>query len=134
MKIRKVKWSGHPRLGDLELDFVNYATNTPYDTVIFAGENGTGKSTILEELSSFLNLGAFKNFEYIEYVADNVIYKAVPTSDGNKHPTFFDLIEPDGNVIKIRSDRHNRKEELDSNIKDLRHYGCIFLELDLIIK
>lgn len=126
MKIRKVKWSGHPRLGDLELDFVNYATNTPYDTVIFAGENGTGKSTILEELSSFLNLGAFKNFEYIEYVADNVIYKAVPTSDGNKYPTFFDLIEPDGNVIKIRSDRHNRKEELDSNIKDLRHYGCIF--------
>ncbi|EQM14671.1 TPA: AAA family ATPase [Vibrio parahaemolyticus] len=126
MKIRKVKWAGHPRLGDLELDFVNYTTNTPYDTVILAGENGTGKSTILEELSSFLNLGEFKYFEYIEYLADGTVYKAIPTSDGNTHPFFFDLLEPNGNLINIRSDRYNNKEELDTNSKDLRHYGCIF--------
>ena len=126
MKIRKVKWINHPILGDLELDFINVTTNIPYDTIVFAGENGTGKSTILEELSSFLNAGVFTNFDYIEYVVNTEIYKAIPTTDGNTHPNFFDLFDSLGNVIKIRSDRNNNKHELETNTQDLRYYGCIF--------
>lgn len=30
MKIRKVKWTNHPILGNLELDFVNPVTNHPF--------------------------------------------------------------------------------------------------------
>ena len=48
-KIRKIKFAGHPILGDLELDFRGQDGNA-VDTVIFAGENGTGKSTILDAL------------------------------------------------------------------------------------
>ena len=48
-KIRKIKFAGHPILGDLELDFCGQDGNA-VDTVIFAGENGTGKSTILDAL------------------------------------------------------------------------------------
>lgn len=43
MKIRKVKWANHPVLGNLELDFVNPLTNHPFSTIVFAGENGSGK-------------------------------------------------------------------------------------------
>lgn len=43
MKIRKVKWTNHPILGNLELDFVNPVTNHPFSTIVFAGENGSGK-------------------------------------------------------------------------------------------
>lgn len=50
MKIRKVKWTNHPILGNLELDFVNPVTNHPFSTIVFAGENGSGKTTILETL------------------------------------------------------------------------------------
>lgn len=48
-KIRKIKFAGHPILGDLELDFRGQDGNA-VDTVIIAGENGTGKSTILNVL------------------------------------------------------------------------------------
>lgn len=126
MKIKKVKWKEHPVLGDLLLDFVDTSTGTPYETVIFAGENGTGKSTILEELSSFLNLGPFTNFEYIEYVVDGSTYKAIPTTDGTTHPNFFDLEDPNGKITKIRSDKSNNKQQLKNNTIDLRHYGCVF--------
>lgn len=48
-KIRKIKFAQHPILGDLELDFRGQDGNV-VDTVIFAGENGAGKSTILDAL------------------------------------------------------------------------------------
>lgn len=126
MKIKKVKWKDHPILGNLLLDLVDNSTGIPYETVIFAGENGTGKSTILEELSAFLNLGSFKNFEYIEYIADGNTYKAIPTTDNNQHPNFFDLEDSNGQITKIRSDKNNNKQQLESNTIDIRHYGCVF--------
>ena len=51
-KIRKVQFHNHPILGDLNLDFCD-SNGTPADTVLIAGENGTGKSTLLEELFHF---------------------------------------------------------------------------------
>ena len=46
MKLRKIKWNNHPILGNLELNFVNPLSNTPYDTIVIAGENGTGKTFV----------------------------------------------------------------------------------------
>ena len=51
--ITKIKWNNHEILGNLELDFTK-ADGSPYSTIILAGENGTGKTTILETLSTFL--------------------------------------------------------------------------------
>lgn len=48
-KIRKVKFDNHPILKNLELDFCDKNGNA-VDTVIFAGENGCGKSTIINAL------------------------------------------------------------------------------------
>lgn len=45
-KIRKVHINGHPILGDLNLDFCG-PNGRAVDTVILAGENGAGKSTIM---------------------------------------------------------------------------------------
>ncbi len=126
MKLRKIKWKNHPVLGDLLLNFINIKTNKPYNTILLAGENGTGKSTILESLSSFLNLGPYEYFDYIEYEADNNIYKTAHTTDGNTHPPFFDIIESNGNIINIRSDKYNNTQLLDTERRDLRHYGCVY--------
>lgn len=52
--LRGVEFVEHPVLGGLKLNFCN-AENVPLDTIIFAGENGTGKSTILNALNSIMS-------------------------------------------------------------------------------
>ena len=48
-KIKRIKFSDHPILKNLELDFCG-ADGRAVDTVIIAGENGSGKSTVLNYL------------------------------------------------------------------------------------
>lgn len=43
MKIRKVKWTNHPILGNLELDFVNPVTNHPFSTIVLQAKMGVEK-------------------------------------------------------------------------------------------
>lgn len=126
MKIRKIKWKNHPILGNLELDLINPATGNPFDTIIFAGENGTGKTTILETVSTFLNLGSCEFFDFIEYTVSGNIYKAVPSSENSTIKDFFDLVDASGNVTKIRSNKNNNRQQIETNTLDIRHYGCVF--------
>lgn len=76
MKLRKIKWENHPILQDLELDFVNSDTNSPYNSIFIIGENGCGKTTVMESLSEFLCGGPFSFFDYIEYELNNNIFQA----------------------------------------------------------
>ena len=66
MKIRKVKWQNHPVLGDLELDFMKL-DGTIYDNIVLIGENGSGKTSVMESIGTFLNIGSFDEFEYLEF-------------------------------------------------------------------
>lgn len=49
IRVRKLKLSNHPVLGNLELDFTD-SSNKAVDTVIIAGNNGIGKSSLMELL------------------------------------------------------------------------------------
>jgi predicted ATPase len=126
MKLRKIKWNNHPVLGDLVLDFVNSQTGKPYSTILLAGENGTGKSTILEAISDFLNLGPYEGFDYIEYAVGDNIYRTAAPTDGTTHKPFFDIVDETGNIHKIRHDRNNNAALIASETRDLRHYGCVY--------
>ena len=75
--IKRIKWNNYLSLGNLELDFVK-TDGTIYDTIVLAGENGTGKTTILRTLATFLNLQSFEPFEYIEYEVAGLSYKITP--------------------------------------------------------
>lgn len=52
MRIRKVELTNHPILGNLKLDFTD-EHNQSIETIILAGENGTGKTAILDLLYEF---------------------------------------------------------------------------------
>lgn len=48
-----IRIKNHPVLKDINLDLVNPKTNKPYDIIAFVGENGCGKTTMLNELFKY---------------------------------------------------------------------------------
>lgn len=132
MKIRKVKYNNHPILGNLELDFVNPETNNPYSTIVFAGENGTGKTTILETLNTFLCIGSFEPFQTFEYEVENYIevekhtYILEPLNNSYSK-NFFKRYDPETQQYKnITSDKSTNSNDLKKDDKDPRFYGSVF--------
>ena len=128
MKIAKIKWKEHPILGDLELDFTN-KEGIPYDTIIFAGENGTGKTTVLTSISDFLN-GYSIDFEYIEYQIDNEIYRAIPPTQESYYG-YYNLQLPDKTIIDVNSGKNRSggstsNPNIDKDFRNIRFYGCVF--------
>jgi len=128
MKIRKIKYNNHPVIGNLELDLVNPNTGLPYDTIVFAGENGTGKTTILSTLNAFLCLGPFEAFERIEYEVGGHLYAVV--SAGTEHANkmgFHHRIDLQTNTTSnIQRNRNNDRDGIARDNLDLRHYGCVY--------
>lgn len=122
--IKHIKWDNEPVLGDLELDFTK-ADGTPYNTIVMAGENGAGKTTILETLSAFLNLGSVQPFSYIRYLVDDIDYKVIPDQT-NAHLGFHKRVnEVDGSETNVSSNKHS-KGNIDTDLLDIRHYGCAY--------
>lgn len=60
MKIKKIKLENNEILGDLTLDFTNPQTGEVFDTIILAGENGVGKSTIMNIIYEMTDLSNFR--------------------------------------------------------------------------
>lgn len=123
--IKSVKWKDHPSLGNLELNFCK-DDGTPYNTIILAGENGTGKTTILETLSEFLNLGSFQFFDYIEYNIDDEVYTISPMHHNENSGSHTRVKKSSQKVQNITTNRNNSKYMIDEDKDDIRHYGCIY--------
>lgn len=123
MKIKRIKWNNHPVLGNLDIDFTNPLTSKPSDTIILAGENGTGKTTILESISNFLNSGPFEPFEFIEYCVGSVELKAIPTT--HNHKPFYRIVDSTGKITEVNTDKNNNAQLIESNNLDLRHSGFV---------
>jgi len=75
--IKTIKWNNHEILGNLELDFTKQ-DGTAYNTIVLAGENGAGKTTILETITAFLNLGSIACFDRISYDENGETYLRKP--------------------------------------------------------
>ena len=52
MRLSELKFKNHPILGNLNLSFLK-SDNHIYDNIVFVGENGCGKTTILKELLNY---------------------------------------------------------------------------------
>jgi predicted ATP-binding protein involved in virulence len=52
MKIKKIKFVNHPILKNKEFLFFNEETNEVYNTILIAGENGAGKTALLDFLNN----------------------------------------------------------------------------------
>lgn len=72
-KIRKISFRNHLILKNLALDFCD-SSGKAVDTIIFAGENGTGKSTILDYLYNAFS-GTAPSESVIELEEDDRIFR-----------------------------------------------------------
>lgn len=120
--IKKIKWKDHPSLGNLELDFIK-TDGTIYNTIVLAGENGTGKTTILETLATFLNLGSIIPFEYIEYQVVGESYRVEPAERNAGAGFHIRTKLSDGTVERISANRNVNFDALKQDMADLRYYG-----------
>lgn len=124
--LKKIKYKEHPILGDLELDF-SKSDGTLYNTIIFAGENGTGKTTILETLGTFLNLGSLEPFELIEYIVDDSLYTITRPSREEHTPFGFHIrTDSSGSATGIDSGKLHSRQSIDTDTLDIRYYGCVY--------
>lgn len=120
--IKKVKWNNHKILNDLELDLTK-DDGSPYKTIIIAGENGAGKTTILETISSFLTRGSLEPFEYIKYEHKGSDYLIEPIdSVKSKHGFHYRTNIVTGNKKNISILGHEKIEDSE----DIRYYGCLY--------
>lgn len=90
IKIKSIKFNTHPVLKDLFLDF-STTNNEVADTIIFAGENGSGKTTIINTLYDIIqgnNTGKFGNFT-IELIIDDQEISLSYISEDNKYSRVY---------------------------------------------
>lgn len=123
--IRTIQWNNDPILGNLQLDFQK-EDGTIYNTIVLAGENGTGKTSILESISGFLNLGSIEPFNSIEYDANNDTFKITPANQHAESGWHDRTKKSDNSSKRVSSGKSNGKDTIANDADDIRHYGCIY--------
>lgn len=125
--IRKIQWNNYKGLGELLLDF-SKTDGSIYNTIVLAGENGTGKTTILDTLSAYLNKQSVLPFKHIEYYVDGHEYIISPDANPrNAEAGFHARIQKNADGIRfIHSGKQNSEDKIEQDKKDLRHYGFVY--------
>ena len=80
MHIKCLNIANHPILKNQFISFRNEVTGKPYHIVAFVGENGTGKTTLLNELF---------NYSDSEYIVFKEINYSYPNKTGRVYGTFL---------------------------------------------
>lgn len=97
-KVRKIKFFDHPILKNMEFSFVGM-DGKAVDTVIFAGENGCGKSTIIDELYNAV-AGQTPASNITEYEVDGEIYTVRITRE-NEYSYSTDYFDHNGKRVNV---------------------------------
>lgn len=123
--ITKLNWNNYQQLGNLNLCFLK-GDGTPYKNIVLAGENGTGKTAILDSLSTFLNLGSIEPFSSIEYIIDSKKYIDTPEAEGSQHGFHTRRNVDDGTTKHISVVGERNKSRISDDKEDIRGYGCAY--------
>lgn len=124
--ITMVEWDNDPILKNLRLNFAK-EDGTPYKTIVIAGENGTGKTHILETISTFLNLGTIEPFKEITYEVDGVHYTIAPNKEYTNIGFHLRRKEGEEKSTLVSGCRtSDGQEKIKGDKLDIRHYGCCY--------
>lgn len=123
--LKRVKWNNFKALGNLELDF-SKEDGGLYSTIILAGENGVGKTTILETLGKFLTGYSIAPFDYMDYDAAGKSIHIEPKPEGKEHGFHTRKIEGEVSTNSINTCHNYNPEIMKTDCNDIRSYGCVY--------
>lgn len=119
--IRFIQYMNDIVLGNLNLDLSPQGKG--YNTIILAGENGCGKTRILDTLCRFLNLESMLPINEIKYNIGNEIFKIKPTGPNYISGFHTRINMSTGEAKNITSNKHMDTDSINEDKKDIRHYG-----------
>ena len=112
-KIKRIKFNNHPILKNLELNFCGSDGNA-VDIVIIAGENGSGKSTVLNYLYNLVNGDVTTECDLIldkNGTEEQFIYRY--------HDGYMWVNKPGENRIYVKSSDYKKKYSLNGIFSDV---------------
>ncbi len=132
MKITKLEYQNHKIFGNLTIDLSNKGVSN-YNKIVIVGENGSGKTTFLNDLYSFLSTKKLE-FSKIYYIGDNNEELIVESNNDSKNlPGAHNIIE-DGVVITNNSCFSFNRELIKDNAIDLRKNGVAYSKVQVDFK
>lgn len=136
MKIKRIKTKNNVVLGNIDISFMDENMKVK-DVVILAGENGCGKTTLLEIIYNFIS-GECSNGEKIrdeinEITVDFSDYEIKKLKESNTLNYYFN--ELDGNEVTFIMDysiRYNNgfRIKYKDNNDSIKDYKCNIINLD----
>lgn len=137
MYLNHLKIKGHPVLKDIELDFINPKTKEAYSIVAFVGENGCGKTTLLNEIFKYNDSEYIKDKQQVYDIVSrpfnalylrqgslhkNAMKEVRKLIDGeDMYPTNSATFEAGANPFGLRS--NNAVNRVDKGIPILQKLG-----------
>lgn len=130
MKFRKITFENHPILGNLSFDFTDKDGRT-VDTIIIAGENGCGKSVLLNELYQYNPTNIFNKEGVIISEIELSQYEKEIINEGQnfkskKLPSIFGSVITIKQDFTIKNNWEQCKVFYNSTEKEIISYGYIF--------
>ena len=140
MRLSKLRFNNHPILGNLSLSFQNQNGNI-YSNIVLVGENGCGKTTILNELLNYNNSRHIIDKEKnCRYASGEDIYRSIFIRQDIKYFSLLnetsilicgktcEVIEPPANIDSegnLKNNKANSNELFPDEIAKLNNNNLI---------
>ena len=122
----EIAWKGHTVLHDLKLN-LHKSDGTPYRTVVIAGENGTGKTSILTSINDLMKGRSTPSIDYVTYEFDGALYTVTPESNNPNFGFYYRKEHSTGVSQFCPVDQYHHKSVIEDDPTQLRYHGCLYL-------
>ena len=128
MRLSQIEFNNHPILKNLKIDFTNSENGKIYSNIIFVGENGCGKTTLLSELFNYDNTDYIINKEPNYNMCGPCSHKSLFIAQDLKYRNAINSISEKTageNIYKDITDTDNTNNNFGANVMSLNKNNIV---------
>ena len=122
--ISKITFKNHPMLGNLSLDF-SKSDGKPYKNIVLIGENGSGKTSVLKQISNHFAGGNITYSQIVSLKRDGTIMETAALSTGFSYTSTQASFSKENDYVDrnelFNSDIDTRTYENDISEKEVKN-------------